>query len=78
MGNVTPNPEEAKVVIASDIPYESVQPVGTTLGQVTKFKNTATQLTVSVTDIKTVVINGKPQDFIEMRISTSVTNPTAR
>ena len=60
-------PLVAKVSSASKVPYETVQPAGNVLAQVTQFKDTSIQLTVSV---KKVI----GDEYIQMTLDSSVTD----
>jgi len=62
-----PVPLVAKVSSSSKVPYETVQPAGNVLAQVTQFKDTAVQLTVSVEKI----INN---EYVQMNLNSSVTD----
>jgi len=53
------------VTTKSRIPYEAAQAVGNTLAQITLFKDTSTQLTVTVEDIQ--------EDFVRILVNASVT-----
>ena len=60
-------PLVAKVSSSSKVPYETVQPAGNVLAQVTQFKDTSVQLTVSAEKI----INN---EYVQMNLNSSVTD----
>ncbi|MFC1601593.1 type II secretion system protein GspD [Candidatus Sumerlaeota bacterium] len=57
----------AVVRTSSKVPYEAVQPAGNVLAQITRFKDTAIQLTVSVDDIVA-------DEYVKINVNNSVTS----
>lgn len=64
----------AKVSTKSRVPYENAQPAGNVLAQITSFKDTSIQLTVSVNQIVENIHPKLQNEFVELDIKTSITD----